>query len=614
MPTLDLSKRSPEGNGPVTEYFENKPWRRTYFVLKRQTGEEMTYDFDGDGKPEYAPFLWNGTHNSNRFPPVVGGDGALYQAAGHRGTPWIARNSVLGWKLDSPIVSVTYDGAHDEPMELAAGGNMIYYFRCEGRDGTMGAFEIAPCPGAKFPAEIRGDNAELERMVQHWSYYWYIDTILPDVFAWTMSKPTAMYGMTAYCNPPVPYEGRVYYQRWNHVFCFSTAGGKRRCEPAKVVKAESTCVPLARDVVKARLAEEIGKMLAAGHLRPGWHNWGLMDGSQYRWTDNWGDHFHEPGQTIQTLLRALPHLPPPFEEQTRAYIKREFEAYPPYQYAHIGWKDGAAREVSDLLPEALPKLAAFGPQTTSDPGRGLTRWTFPPQVNYALYQYARVFGTPELAAKTRPIKEIPPDDFLVLFPHTHNAYIAELVGLVKLAELAGQPDLQKQARADLDRLLALRVSTFSKDPPLPEQRGPVYRVVPAPLKAKQARDAEALNRYGVRGADHLNTALTVSRNFMFLTPELAERLREQSLDKVREACEEYEQVMPYWFVAKAEEGHGENTFNALFDYHVLFQAKAMILKEPYEELVKRLDVPAFWRGDLYHIDNLCAALEARAGK
>ncbi len=79
---------------------------------------------------------------------------------------------------------------------------------------------------------------------------------------------------------------------------------------------------------------------------------------------------------------------------------------------------------------------------------------------------------------------------------------------------------------------------------------------------------------------------------------------------MRAACEEYEQVMPYWFVAKAEEGHGENTFNALFDYHCLFQAKAMILEEPYEELVKYLDVPAFYRGDLYYIDNLCAALEA----
>jgi len=611
MPTLDLSKKSPEGNGPVTEYFESKPWRRTLFVLHRRTGEEVTYDFDGDGKPEYAPFLWNGTHSSNRYPPVVGGDGVLYQAAGQRSMPWIARNSVLGWKLDSPIVSVTYDGAHDEPMELAAGGSLIYYFRCEGRDGTMGSFEIAPRPGAKFPAEVNADKAALERMVQNWSYYWYIDTILPDVMTWTMSKPTAMYGMTAYCNPPVPYKGKVYYQRWNHVFCFSPAGGKRRCEPARIIEAPRTAVPLARDVLKARLAAEIGKMLAAGHLRPGWHNWGLIDGSQYQWTDNWGDHFHYPGETVQVLLRALPHLPPELREQARAYVKKEFEAYPPYQYAHIGWKDGAPREIFDLPPEALPKLAAFGPQAKAEPGRRFTRWAFPPQANYAVYQYAKSFGAPQLVDKARPVDQIPPDDFLALFPHTHNACITGLLGLVKLAELAGEPESQKQARAELDRLLALRVSAFSKDPPLPEPRGPVHRVVPESLKAQQARDAEVLKRYGLEQDRHLSIALTVSRNFMFMAPELAQHLHQRALDKVRAACEEYELVMPYWFVAKAEEGYGENTFNALFDYHALFQARAMVLKEPYGQLVKYLDVPAFWRGDLYYIDNLCAALEAQ---
>ena len=42
----------------------------------------------------------------------------------------------------------------------------------------------------------------------------------------------------------------------------------------------------------------------------------------------------------------------------------------------------------------------------------------------------------------------------------------------------------------------------------------------------------------------------------------------------------------------------------------MFQALAVIVKAPYKELVRYLDVPAFYRGDLYYIDNLCAALEA----
>ena len=97
---------------------------------------------------------------------------------------------------------------------------------------------------------------------------------------------------------------------------------------------------------------------------------------------------------------------------------------------------------------------------------------------------------------------------------------------------------------------------------------------------------------------------------MYLTPELAAYLNQHALEKVREACREYNDIHPHWFISKAEEGWEENIFNPLFDYHSLFQAKAMILREPYADLVKYLDVPAYWRGDLYYIDNLCAVLEA----
>jgi hypothetical protein len=44
----------------------------------------------------------------------------------------------------------------------------------------------------------------------------------------------------------------------------------------------------------------------------------------------------------------------------------------------------------------------------------------------------------------------------------------------------------------------------------------------------------------------------------------------------------------------------------------MFQAKAWILKEPRDELVKYLDVPGFPRGDLFYIQNLVAAIEADA--
>ncbi len=56
--------------------------------------------------------------------------------------------------------------------------------------------------------------------------------------------------------------------------------------------------------------------------------------------------------------------------------------------------------------------------------------------------------------------------------------------------------------------------------------------------------------------------------------------------------------------------YGEGTFQHLYDYPALFQAKAYILNQSYDELVKWLDIPAFYQGDLFYIQNLVAALKA----
>ncbi len=48
----------------------------------------------------------------------------------------------------------------------------------------------------------------------------------------------------------------------------------------------------------------------------------------------------------------------------------------------------------------------------------------------------------------------------------------------------------------------------------------------------------------------------------------------------------------------------------LYDYNAMFQAYAYIMKMPYDQLTKYLDVPAFETGDLFYIQNLIAALEA----
>ena len=116
------------------------------------------------------------------------------------------------------------------------------------------------------------------------------------------------------------------------------------------------------------------------------------------------------------------------------------------------------------------------------------------------------------------------------------------------------------------------------------------------------------------GTPNINSycrAFSASANFLYLTPELGAYLRANALPKVQAALNEYYHNTPYWFVARYEDTVNEGIFAPLYDVN-LFQAKALILKEPQEELVKYLDVPVFPVGDLFYIQNLVAAIEANS--
>jgi hypothetical protein len=99
-----------------------------------------------------------------------------------------------------------------------------------------------------------------------------------------------------------------------------------------------------------------------------------------------------------------------------------------------------------------------------------------------------------------------------------------------------------------------------------------------------------------------------------MTPELGSAIRNDSsaLVRARLLFAENSSNAPYWFVNKFEATHGEGVFQHLYDVSSMFSAKSMILKEPREELIKFLDVPAFARGDLFYIQNLVAAIEAES--
>jgi hypothetical protein len=579
----------PDGSMDATlilEYYEQKPWRRTYFVLDAATGEEVTIDYqrrDGSSGTSFAPITWFSTHGpGNRYPPVVGSTGLLYQPMHFVSNPYIARGTIVGWQVGSSSVEVTGSGgfAMDEPVAYAAGGDLIYWTLCN--DRAAGARDI---------------TMALQDPDRSWDYFSYdLPSMTPgynelysptcwldfSVYSGANQSSNGIYSRHGEQNPPIPYRGRVYAHLSNAIIAFGESSGPPAALPMvpSIDIDEVPMVVATSSELKARLTDEVQSILDAGHLRPGYLGSGIFDEHARGQVGSYlVDYWHSPSDILYALLSALPHLSEAQKSEVRAYLQSEFAAYPPYQYTHIGWRDGAAREAYTLPEEVESDLANFPPISS---GSEFAGWGYPPHMFYALWKYAEEFGgAAEIFDSSRNRLETPPsDDYLSSWPQVQNAYIAGYLGFLELQRLAGYPE-SPEIRAELERLLSLRVSSFSKDFPF--------------------------------GCDnyYYGRELSVARNFMFLVPELAQYLRDHAFDAVSQALDEYNDVAPYWFVTKTEQTSDEGIIQPLYDSHAVFQARAMILRESRVELLKYLDVPAFARGDLFYIENLVAAIEAQ---
>ena len=581
----------------AAKYFGQKPWRRMLYCLDAATGEDWGADLDGDGQVERAPFLWTGSKNGIPPPPMVSGfDSVLYRHnhyAMYRG----ARSHISGWKFATPFVSrITMDyGATDEPHIASGGGRYLYWSLCGDREsGWIDLSKPLPAVGRDRSRERPiFPGYHLYRVCPGYDEMWFgvgdQDGTGNRLWGYYGSPNGIYHNQTSDQNPFIPYRGCLYIHRSNGVICFGPKGGRQRKPLAATVPppADSRVAPNAEELERL-LAHEIEKWLAAGHLHVGYFNasqFGHTPG-RYRGLNNY---FENPAENLWVLLRALPHVPQPLQGRLRGFIQKEFQAYPPTALASIGWKDGASRDYFLYPPEVDADRANFPPGPLNPRRHGFFwRTQLPPLNFYVLWKYAKEFGGAKAIHDSVKGKlgRLPPEADWRLYPYEINAYIAGHLGYLELEKLAAQPE-SPEIRTTLDKLLRWRAQNFSKDTPFPS-KGPYNK----------ARPNSHANR------------INISRNFILLTPELAQHLRDKALAKVREAVEEYNRVAPYWFVSRYEGCLQEATVQNLHDYFALFQAKAWILRQPREELVKYLDVPGFARGDCFYIHNLISAIEA----
>ncbi|MBM4018111.1 MAG: hypothetical protein FJ288_07240 [Planctomycetes bacterium] len=334
------------------------------------------------------------------------------------------------------------------------------------------------------------------------------------------------------------------------------------------------------------LADEIRKVLDAGHLRPVVANpseqyWQVMRSLRGA---NMIEYWHNPAETIYTLIRALPHVPAAMQGPLKEYIRREWNDYPPYEYTSTGWK-GVSREVFPIPPEMQEYYAGKGGRTAQEPSAqppaGWTAWSFNPFNFYACWLYAREFGkAPEILDRiSRRLQPPPAEQVTRDKPHVLNCYVAGYIGYLELEKLAGRP-ASENVRQWLRQAQDARVALLELDP-------------------RQVYTTEA-------------------GGFLYLVPEFGNYLHRHAREAVARHVQGYNDLAPMWFLSEADEpsravarkGCPEGSMAQFYDYSSLFNAKAFALKESRRELEKYLDVPGVWRGDLFYIQNLVSTIEA----
>lgn len=595
-PTLDLGVNPISGKIPIPNYFDDHHDRRNLVAFSLSNGQERKFDTNRNGKPDAPPFLWNFTHSGTMPPPVLGKDGAIYSRTTAKASGAIAAGMLVGWKFDSDIVSLPMspfsgqsgDWPVDEPIGLSSGGSIIYFNLC--CDRVVGSIDTSKA-NTSYPNwdqsrqwrydgwKISGYNRELKKFLFH-----------PLQTVADVSQPPAgqtydvrLYYAHGVNNPPIPYNGRVYLHRSNAIIALSANGSAGQALASSSKPNRPQAQARSKNHLKELLEEEVQDIIAAGHLKPGYAGFhGLGNFRLNGIAPDLFDYFHDPGQTHYVLLRALPHLSSTLQNQVKSYLQQEFQNFPPYQYRHIGWRDGQLREQVNL-ERAVVNGMGGGPKSG-----------FNPQSFYALWKYAQAgLGNAQNIfnqAKDR-LGSPPPDDYLRWRPDVHNAYIAGYIGYLNLQQMAeGRRDSGRQN--ELNRLLALRANNFTSDLRYKNS-----------LTARNSSPQENLK-------DRYYYTNLLGWNFMNMVPELSDYLNQHAENKVRNAVNKYEEMLPEWSEAQTSNTQGEGVVTPLYIPHGMFQAKAKILKEPYASLEPHVDAPSYEVGDLFYIDNLVSALEA----
>lgn len=625
--TLDLNNNI--RGMTFANYFEQFPHYRNAFFFNRTTGLEQAFDIDGDGRTDGAPVGWSGDGGTPSPPIVSGFDNVLYFRTYTRGGGGFGSKTIAGWKVGTGIISVPYSNTGgqsgfwpgDEPTSLTAGGDKIYYNHC--CDRIVGAVNISR-PNTDFLSNSDDGNRQWKYMNSGGLPFTPFSNIgvPPDYYKeaikyfWDPPDAAVFWNENDKVGPTV-YNGRLYTILGNALVAFGQGGAGSTApllSSAPNATAPTYTTTLTSTQIRNRLEQEVQQMVSAGHMKPSFLHSGNVTSYRSRYIDDYLNHYwHNTGETILILLRALPHLSATLQNQVKTYLQNEFANYSPISYDHVGFISGTQRDPWPYPPaESIWrsfKIPTMDKQIGSDFN---AVWSIPPTTVYALWKYAAAglaspasllssWGTRlkvPIEANFGSISGIAINSsniqaYLKSFPLVHNAYIGGYYGYIELAKMAGQSSSQYGPFVtELNKLLSWRVQNMMT---FPDPQEPYF-------------------------CDHecYYESLITYYNFAYMTQELADYLRTNARSSdpnkdILAILQKYQDIAPYWMQVHNGETQGESAIQPYQQTHSLFQGLARVKRASQTELMKYLDTPIVPVGDLYYIDNLVAVLEASGG-
>lgn len=213
-------------------------------------------------------------------------------------------------------------------------------------------------------------------------------------------------------------------------------------------------------IVRKILNEEIEKILAAGkHLAP------FRNNPNYPGA-NW--HWGNPGETIVSLIWALPWLDDQRAEKLKAYIKSEYKAYDPLESSFAPLAEGVRREHHLWDPDGRIAKSRWAKKSdaTPNPYNLYAAWLYVrdiagKQAGHVLWPRVKEFFQQQLELEEfswdagESIRRIPSKQMRAQYSNL-NARLASYLAYARFARLAGDDEAEQLGRCLLARGLVVK--------------------------------------------------------------------------------------------------------------------------------------------------------------